>query len=110
MLRTNKTIAATFAVLLISGLAINPASAAVRDSYESTDQPVINLYKWSDIGYLTHGSVSPSTNALEIGQMEGFYKWSDLNFDSHASFEKNKLVDHIDNFYKWSDINSVTRN
>jgi len=110
MTRTKKTITTTFAVLLIGGLAINPASAVVRDSYKSTDQPANSFYKWSDIGYLTHGSVSPSTDAMELGQTEGFYKWSDLNFDGRTSFEKKKLVNHIDNFYKWSDINSVTRN
>jgi hypothetical protein len=110
MKSTKKTIAATFAVLLIGGLAINPASAAVRDSYKSADQPVDGFFKWSDIGYLTHRSVSPSKDTLELGQTKGFYKWSDLNFDDRSSFEKKKLVDHIDSFYKWSDINSVTHN
>ena len=105
---TKKTVVATFAVLLIGGLTLDPAIAAVRDSYDRTDKPVNSFYKWSDIWYLTNGSVSPPTEALELGQMEGFYKWSDPNFDGRKSFEKKKLVDHIDNFYKWSDLNSVT--
>jgi len=105
---TKKTIAATFAVLLIGGLTLNTASAAVRDSYDRTEKPVNSFYKWSDIWCQTNGSVSTPTETMELGQMEGFYKWSDLNFDGRKAFEKKKLVDHIDNFYKWSDLNAVT--
>ena len=110
MTHTKNTVAATFAVLLIGGLALESASAAVRDSYDATDQRTNNSYKWSDIWYQTHGPVSPNTDVLGFGQMNGFYKWSDLNFDGRTSFETKKFVGHIDHFYKWSDINSVTHN
>ena len=104
---TKTTIVATIAALTFGGLMINPASAAVRDSYRISQDSAGNFYRWSDITALTNGL--GSDNPLRTGQIEGFYKWSDRNFkQSGVPSGLKPIGKSAASFYKWSDINFVT--
>jgi len=105
------TLAATLAAVLIGGLGICSASAAVRDSYRMSEDSAGNFYRWSDISALTHGLSSHGDTVLQSGRIEGFYKWSDRNHPKHSVPSAFKPIGRsAASFYKWSDINSLTQN
>ena len=105
------TIAGTITALFIGGMTINPASAAVRDSYKMSEDSAANFYRWSDISALTHGSAADSGHALQSGRIEGFYKWSDRNFrNNRVPSDLQPVGKSAASFYKWSDINALTHN
>ena len=94
MTRTKNTIAATFAALLVGGLMINPASAAV---------------KFSDISSVTHGSAEmaqPTTSGADR------FSRTDLTAVTHAagSAEAKQVGRYSGKNYSRSDITSVTHN
>jgi hypothetical protein len=89
---TKSTLAATFAALLIGGLAISPASAAV---------------KGSDLTAVTHGSAQEQSNPF--GPVAGKqYSRGDIAAVTHNGSGSNGRLSG--NNYRWSDINAVTRN
>jgi hypothetical protein len=89
---TKSTLAATFAALLIGGLAISPASAAV---------------KGSDLTAVTHGSAQEQSNPF--GPVAGKqYSRSDIEAVTHQASGENGRKSG--NGARWSDITSVTHN
>ena len=88
---TKSTVAATLAALLIGGLAISPASAAVR----------------RDLNSVTHGSIQEQANPF--GPVKGKrYSRSDIAAVTHkASASSGRLEG---NQFSWSDISAVTQN
>lgn len=106
------TIAATAAALLVGGLMVNPASAAVRDSFKMSQDSAKNFYRWSDITALTHGVTGGQPDELKVGRIDGFYKWSDRNHSKYSGVPSGlkPVGKSAKSFYKWSDINSVTHN
>jgi hypothetical protein len=109
---TKSTLAATFAALLLGGLTINPASAAVRGAYRPAEKSTDSFYKWSDISSLTNGLASKDVSTPQFGDLENFYKWSDRNFTSQSRVPSTlKPIGHsAANFSKLSDITSTTHN
>ena len=89
---TKSTLAATFAALLIGGLAISPASAAV---------------KGSDLTSVTHGSVAEQANPFGAVAGKQFSR-SDIAAVTHKAAGSNGRLEG--NQYRWSDINAVTQN
>ena len=69
---TKSTIAATFAALLIGGLSINPASAAVRNTISHIDinEHILNLELKRDFGLrdtsYSAGHVAPNGSAQAV--------------------------------------------
>ena len=105
------TFATTLAALLIGAIGIGSASAAVRDSFDISEDSAGNFYRWSDISALTHGIGSDNGSALRSGRIDGFYKWSDRNHPKYSVPSSIKPVGRsAASFYKWSDINSLTHN
>ena len=104
------TIAATIAALFVGGLMISPASAAVRDSFQMSQDSAGNFYRWSDISALTHGITANEGNELKSGRIDGFYKPLDRNHRNHSGVPSGvkPVGKSATNFYKWSDINSLT--
>jgi hypothetical protein len=109
---TKTTIATTIAALFVGGLMINPASAAVRDSFRMSEDSAENFYRWSDISALTHGIAANEDRELQSGRIDGFYKWSDRNYKSYSRVpsELKPVGKSAKSFYKWSDINALTHN
>jgi len=94
MTRTKNTIAATFAALLIGGLMINPASAAV---------------KWSDISAVTH-SANTKSILPHVGGPKLFNR-SDVSAVTHRSAPSAVLpVGRSGKNYSRNDITAVTHN
>lgn len=95
MTRTKNTIAASFAALLIGGLLMNPASAAV---------------KWSDISAVTHDSAAATLN-VDAGRADQFSR-ADLSSVTHkavAAGTKPITKASGKNFSR-NDISAVTHN
>jgi hypothetical protein len=76
MRRTRNTIA-TGVALLIGALALNPATATVRDSYRPAEKPVNCFQKWPAMRYLTRDFIPPVTRASELDQMVALCRWPD---------------------------------
>lgn len=95
MSRSKSTIAVTLAAVLIGGLMINPASAAVR---------------WSDISSVTHGTET-DTALPHIGGSDAFSR-TDVSAVTHGSVHEDvKQVGRISiRNYSRSDITAVTHN
>ena len=95
MTRTKSRIAATFAALLIGGLMINPASAAV---------------KWSDISSVTHGAGTETV----LPQVGGSHAFSDTDVSAvthdAVSTEAKKVGRTSARNYSRSDVTAVTHN
>ena len=89
---TKSTFAATFAALLIGGLAISPASAAV---------------KASDLTSVTHGSVAEQANPFGPVAAKQFSR-SDIAAVTHSDSNVNGPISGKQ--YRWSDITAVTHN
>jgi hypothetical protein len=87
---TKNTLAATFAALLIGGLAISPASAAV---------------KGSDLTAVTHGSAQEKSNPF--GPVAGKqYSRSDIAAVTHQGSGENGRISA--NQFRWSELGAVT--
>ncbi len=67
---TKSTIAATFAALLIGGLAISPASAAVNDTGRVDMSEHVGFELKGDSSY-SNGRVSPEANPILKSESEG---------------------------------------
>lgn len=95
MTRTQNTIAATFAALLIGGLMINPASAAV---------------KRSDISSVTHGAISVKADQVS-GRYEEFSR-ADISSVTHRAVPvgANTIGKTSAANYSSFDLNSITNN
>jgi hypothetical protein len=87
---TKSTLAATFAALLIGGLAINPASAAVRGS---------------DLTSVTHGSISEQANPFGPVSAKQ-YSRGDIGAVTHKTSGSNGHKSG--NQFRWSDLGAVT--
>ena len=76
-MRTTRNTIATVAALLIGALVLDPASAAVRDSYRPADKPANCFQEWSAIGRLKGDSISQATRESGLDQMVRLCRWPD---------------------------------
>ena len=95
MTRTKSSIFATFAALLIGGLVINPASAAV---------------KWSDISAVTH-SAGTATALPQVGGFDAFSR-TDVSAVTHGAVpvEAKQVGRTSARNYSRSDVTAITHN
>lgn len=93
---TKNILAASFAALLIGGLSVNSASAAVKS--------------WGDLTLTTHGSIADEVNPF--GPVTGqTYSRSDISAITHRGSAGVSTYNRVAaNNYGWSDISSVTHN
>ena len=93
---TKTTLAATLAALMIGGLSVNSASAAVKT--------------WGDLTFTTHGAVADEVSALNPVTSQQ-YSRTDISAITHGdSAEASTYTADSTGNYGWSDISSVTHN
>ena len=90
------TFAATVAALLIGGLSVNSASAAVKT--------------WGDLTFTTHGPVAEEISPFN-GAANQQYNRTDISAITHGeSVEASTFTAGSAGNYGWSDISSITHN
>ncbi len=96
---TKKTIATTFAAVLIGSLTISSASAAV------------STYAWSGISSVTHEG-SAASSLTQIGHVSGEFSRNDLSAITHKSVPvgMKPMAKASFNGYSRNDITAVTHN
>ena len=96
---TKNTIAATFAAVVIGGLTINSASAAVP------------AYGWSGISSVTHEGSAPS-GITQIGHISGEFSRNDISTITHKSVPVGvkSMAKASLNGYSRNDITAITHN
>jgi len=96
-MKLNKnTFAATVAALLIGGLSINSASAAVKT--------------WGDLTFTTHGPVADQVSPFNSTATQQ-YSRTDISAVTHGdSVEASTYTAGSAGNYGWSDISSITHN
>jgi len=94
---TKTTFAATFAALLIGGLTMTPASAAVRTTGDS----------WVDLSFTTHSQTAVAANPFSATPNHT-YSRADISSLTHRNLTGVTTSRLTTGNHGWSDISSIT--